>query len=238
MDLTSWQAAEWAAFGGIGALAVYVILGVVAVRQLRESRQLRELEYRPYVIVDFQFKGYFVFLEVRNSGRTPARDVVVSFDKEVVPSDDRRSANFSIFDRPIPMMTPGRTIRLPLGSGPAFFEEGQTAPLSYEVRVKYKEMSGKTHSDPPLLLDLSPYRHTVPPRDDAADLVAAVRDIRNSHKRWTSNGGLKVIATDHLHVERRRNRALRWHATRDAFDQGGVRAVVQGEVLRLRRWLG
>jgi len=235
VDFRTWEAAEWAAFGGVGALIVYVVLGVIALRQLRESRRLRELEYRPYVIVDFYFKGFFVFLEVRNTGRNPARDVTVSFDKELVPSDDRRAATFSIFDQPIPMMAPGRTIRLPLGSGPAFFKAGQMAPLSYEVQVKYSDMSGKALSDPPLLLDLSPYKHTVPPRDDAADLVAAVREIRNTHKRWTSNSGLKVISTDHLRAERHRDRADRWYDARHAFDQGGVRAVIKGEVQRLRR---
>lgn len=80
------------------------------------------------MIVDHYFKGFFVFLEVRNTGRNPARDVTVSFDKELVPSDDRRSSNFSIFDQPIPMMVPGRIIRLPLGSRPVFFDEGQTDP--------------------------------------------------------------------------------------------------------------
>lgn len=146
MDVRTWEAAEWAAFGGVGALIVYVVLGVVALCQLRESRRLRELEYRPYVIVDFYFKDFFFFLEVRNTGRNPARDVTVSFDKKLVPSDDRRSTNFSIFDQPIPMMAPGRIIRLPLGSGLTFLKHGQTAPLSYEVRVKYKDMSGKAQA--------------------------------------------------------------------------------------------
>ncbi|MDT9594238.1 hypothetical protein RDV89_14235 [Nocardioides zeae] len=238
MDFRTWESAEWAAFGGVGALIVYVVIGVIALRQFRESRRLRELEYRPYVIVDFYFKGFSVYLEVRNTGRNPARDVTVSFDKELVSSDDRRAAKFSIFDQPIPMMAPGRTIRIPLGSGPAFFEEGQTAPLSYEVQVTYTDMSGKALRDPPLLLDLAPYRHTVPPRDDAADLVAAVREIRNTHRRWTSNGGLKVISTDHLRAERRRDRTDHWYDVRHAFDQGGVRAVIQAEVQHFRRRFG
>lgn len=222
----------------MGALVVYVVLGIIALRQLRESRRLRELEYRPYVIVDFYFKGFFVFLEARNVGRNPARDVTVSFDKALVPSDDRRSANFSIFDQPIPMMSPGRAIRLPLGSGPAFFEEGQSAPLSYEARATYRDMSGKKFADPPLYLDLTPYKHTVSPRDDSADLVAAVREIRNTQKKWTSNSGLKVISTDHLRAEKRRDRVDRWYDARHAFEGGGIRAVIQGEAQRLRRWFG
>lgn len=238
MDFRTWEATEWSAFGAVGALIVYVVLGVIALRQLRESRRLRQLEYRPYVIVDFYFKGFFVFLEIRNTGRNPARDVTVSFDKELVPSDDRRSANFSIFDQPIPMMAPGRIIRLPLGTGPAFFKEGQTAPLSYQVQVKYKDMSGKAHSDPPLLLDLSPYKHTVTPRDDPADLVAAVREIRDTHKKWSSHSGLKVVSTDRLRAERRRDRVDHWYDVRHAYDQGGLHAVLEGEIQRLRRRFG
>lgn len=213
-------------------------LGVIALRQLGESRRLRQLEYRPYVIVDFYFKGFFVFLEVRNTGRNPARDVTVSFDKELVPSDDRQSANFSIFDQPIPMMAPGRIIRLPLGTGPAFFKEGQTAPLSYQVQVKYEDMSGRAHTDPPLLLDLSPYKHTVPPRDDSADLVAAVREIRDTHKKWTSDSGLKVIATDRLRAERCHDRIDRWYNPRHAYDRGVLRGVLGREIQRLRRRFG
>lgn len=236
MDIKAWESAEWAAFGAVGALVVYVVLGIIALRQLRESRRLRELEYRPYVIVDFYFKGFFVYLEVRNVGRNPARDVTISFDKALVPSDDRRSANFSIFDQPIPMMSPGRTIRLPLGSGPAFFEEGQTAPLAYEARAKYADMSGKKFIDPPLLLDLMPYKHTIAPSDDFADLVSAVREIRNTHKKWTSNSGLKVISTDHLRAEKRRDRFDHWYDVRHAYKEGGVGAVIKDEAQRLRRW--
>ncbi|GAA2074485.1 hypothetical protein IDH50_11110 [Aeromicrobium tamlense] len=238
MDFRTWQASEWAAFGGVGALIVYIVLGVIAIRQLRESRRLRELEYRPYVIVDFYFKGLSVFLEVRNTGRNPARDVTVSFDKELVPPNDRRSANFSIFDQPIPMMAPGRSIRLPLGSGPAFFDEDQTAPLSYEVHVTYEDMAGKVHRDPPLLLDLSPYKHTVPPRDDAADLVSVVRQIRDLQKKWTSSSGLKVLSTDQLRAERRRDRVDHWYDARHAYEQGGFRAVIRGETQRFRRHFG
>ena len=94
------------------------------------------------------------------------------------------------------------------------------------------------NSDPPLLLDLSPYKHTVPPRDDSADLVAAVRETRDSHKKWTSNSGLNVISTDRLRADRRRIRVDHWYDARHAYEQGGLHAVLEGEVQRLRRWIG
>lgn len=97
-------------------------------------------------------------------------------------------------------------------------------------------MSGKEHRDPPLLLDLSPYKHTVPPRDDSADLVAAVREIRDTQKKWTSHSGLKVISTDALRAERRRDHVDRWYDARHAYDQGGIREVLRNEIERLRRW--
>lgn len=238
MDIRAWQAAEWAAFGAVGALLVYVVLGVVALVQLRESQKLRKLEYRPYVIVDFYFRGQSVFLEIRNMGRNPAQEIRVSFDKELETPNPRRAINFSIFDQPIPMMAPGRTIRLPLGYGPDFFREGQPVPLAYEARLTYKDVSGTGYFDPPLILDLTPFRYAVATHDDLSNLVSAVRAIRDSHNKWTSHSGLKVVATDHLRTERRVARVDHWYDIRHAYKSGGIRAVVKSEVQRIRRLYG
>jgi hypothetical protein len=223
MDVTRWNAAEWAAFGAVAAVVVYIVLGAIALRQLSESKRLRELQTRPYVLVDFYFKGFFVMLEIRNIGTTPARDIEVAFDKPLEASDDRR-ADFSIFDTPIPMMAPGRTVRLPMGSGPAFFKENSSTPLSYVAQIKYTDMTGrKRYDDPPLILDLEPYKHTTAPPDNAGDLVAAVRDIRTTLSKWSTHHGLRVVATDRLKFDRRQNRWDTYYDARRALREGGVK---------------
>jgi hypothetical protein len=236
MDVTSWGSAEWAAFGAIGAVLVYIVLGVIALRQLGESRRLRELEHRPYVLVDFYFKGLQVMLEVRNAGRTPARDVEVTFDKPLQASSSHRAADFTIFKSPIPMIAPERVIRLSLGTGPDFFKEGAEVPLSYTAQVKYTDMTGKQkYSDPPLLLDLEPYKNTIPPRDNAGDLVSAVRDLRKTLAGWSSPEGLKVSAIDRHAHERSVQRWYRRSEARQQLRQGGVALVARSEWQRLRR---
>lgn len=239
MDVRNWSAAEWAAFGAVGAVFVYVVLGVIALRQLGESRRLRELEHRPYVLVDFYFKGLQVMLEVRNAGRTPARDVEVTFDKPLQASTRHRAADFTIFKSPIPMIAPERVIRLSLGTGPDFFKEGAEVPLSYTAQVRYSDMTGKQkYNDPPLLLDLEPYKNTIPPRDSAGDLVAAVRDVRKTLSGWSSNDGLKVSAIDRHAHERSIQRWYRRSEVREQLRQEGITSVVRSEWRRLRQRIG
>lgn len=233
MEVTSWSAPDWAAFGAVTAVLVYIVLGVIALRQLRESRRVRELQTRPYVLVDFYFKGLFVMLEIRNIGTTPARNVQVAFDKPLQASDDRRS-NFSIFDSPIPMMAPGRSIRLPMGSGPAFFTEGTQTPLSYIAQIKYTDMTGREkYDDPPLMLNLEPYKHTAAPRDNAGDLVSAVREIRTTLNKWGSHNGLQVVATDRFKNDRRQRRQGAYYDARRTLREGGIKQLWQFEKRRL-----
>ncbi len=57
MNPTAWQAAEWAAFGQVGALVVAIVAGALVWLQVRHGRQIREDQNRPYVIVDFELRG-------------------------------------------------------------------------------------------------------------------------------------------------------------------------------------
>lgn len=239
MDVTKWDAAEWAAFGAVGAVVVYVVLGITALRQLGESRRLRELEHRPYVLVDWHFKGIFVALEVRNIGRTPARNVEVSFDKPLQAPSSARNPNFSIFQAPVPMVAPGRVIRLPMGRSSDFFRDGAGVPLSYTVRAKYTDMTGKQpYDDPPLLLDIEPYKYTTAPRDNASDLVDAVREVRNTLNKWNSHNGLKVSSTDRLRYDRREYRWDHFYEAQRMIREGGVKRLWKFEKERVKRRLG
>jgi hypothetical protein len=236
MDVTKWAAAEWAAFGAVGAVVVYIVLGVIALRQLAESRRLRDLEHRPYVLVDWYFKGFFVALEVRNIGRTPARDVRVTFDKTIRAAAKIRAPDFTIFNAPIPMMAPGRVIRLPMGTGPEFFDEDADIPLSYTAQLRYTDMTGKQkYDDPPITLDLGPYQHTTAPRDHASELVDAVRNVRDTLNKWGSHRGLRVVSTDRLRYERREHRWDHFYEARQMLREGGIQRLWQFELQRLRR---
>jgi hypothetical protein len=68
MDLSQWDAAEWGAFGQVGALVVATVAGILVWLQVRHGRQVLEDQTRPHVIVDFEFRGMLVLITVKNIG--------------------------------------------------------------------------------------------------------------------------------------------------------------------------
>lgn len=230
LDMGGWEAAEWAAFGAVGALIVYVVLGMTAIAQIRESRKLRQLQTRPYVIVDFEFRGLSVLLGVKNIGATPASNVSITFDKELQgPKRRGREHTFDLFERPIPLIAPARVIQIPLGQGPEFFAEDANIPLSYTVQALYTDLSGKKeYADPAFVLDLLPYKHAAMVTEPLAQINSSLKSIQTVLKGWNSFDGLKVNATDrHRHSRRLERTDYRYDARRTLRSEG---------VLGLLRW--
>lgn len=211
MDPRTWGPAEWEAFGTVGGLAVGSVVAVFAAVQVLQARTQREEQARPFVIVDFDFKGgWFVNLAITNIGTTAAKDVEFTFDKPLRVPNQRDDDDFDIFKAPIPMMAPGRNIRVRFGSAPDFFKPDVDVPLKYVVHAKYTDLTGKkTYNDPPVYLDLLPYKNTLGTADHAADVAQHLKSIDKHMKTWTSNNGLKVRATDQRKVDRREARSMR-----------------------------
>lgn len=194
MDPRDWAAAEWGAFGQVGALVIATVAGVLVWLQVRHAAQIREDQTRPFVILDFEFRDMAVYLAVRNIGSTPARDVVIEFDKPLQsPEETVRPEKFAIFNSPIPMMAPGRRYRIFFGLGPDFFKEGSNIPVRYGVKISYTDLEGKRrYPDPTLILDLEPVRHTSVERDDVHQIAQHLRQIDRTLKSWTQSGRLNV----------------------------------------------
>lgn len=202
VSISTWGPAEWAALGQVGALIVAIVAGLLVYRQVKDGQQIREDQTRPYVIVDLDFRGFQVALVVKNVGASPARDVKVTFDQPLrrpYPDDDP-TEEFAVFSRGIPMLAPGRSIRIDFGTGPSFFPtEGGGVPLRYEATVRYTSLDGKkAYDDPPLVLDLLPFKHTLMEREDLHDIAMALKDMRSQMKTWTSGQRLRVnVRTQH-----------------------------------------
>ncbi|WP_143016259.1 hypothetical protein [Nocardioides szechwanensis] len=247
MNLSQWGADEWAAFGQVGALVVAVVAGPavwIQVRQGRHAREdqarIREDQSRPYVIVDFESKGWWLDLVIKNIGSTPARDVRITFDKAlVVPGNARQLGDLDIFKQPIPMIAPGRAIRLRFGAGPDFFKpEAAGVPLSYEATVAYTDLAGeKSYNDPPLLLDVKSLQNTIAGADHLSDLSSSIKEIQKTLKGWSGPGALEVLATDGDKRQRAQNRLDHRWDLRHSFQERGLRGVLRFEWSRLRRRL-
>lgn len=206
MDPTKWQAAEWGAFGQVGALVVAAVAGLLVWLQVRHGRQVREDQTRPYVIVDFEFRGMLVLISVKNIGTTPAANVHIRFDKPLQsPTKSLKPERFAVFSEPIAMMAPGRAIRVYFGIGPDFFpSDGEGVPLRYEVEVRYSDLGGKrNYADPPSILDLAPFKHTSVDRDDLHEIAQRVKGIEQAMKQWTQRGRLGINSITQAEIDKR-----------------------------------
>lgn len=201
MNLGEWQAADWAAFGQVGALLIAIVAGVLVWLQVQHGQQVREEQTRPYVIVDFEFRGVMVMLAVTNIGSTPAKDVRINFDKPLVsPTKAVNPESFAVFREPIPMLAPGRKIVVMFGSGFDFFREGESAPRRYVARLEYSPLDearrswrrSKPYQDPPLVLDLEPFKYATLERDNLHQINESLKKIKSVMESWTSGQRLRI----------------------------------------------
>jgi hypothetical protein len=209
MNPLSWGAPEWAAFGQVGALVVAVVAGVLVWLQVRQGRQIREDQTRPYVVLDFEFIGQLAVIAVRNIGTTPACDVRFSFDKPLRGTLGHERDALSVFVEGMPMLAPNRVVTFPLGQGPDLVpEDGEaTVPTRYAVEITYTDLEGsRRYEDPPIILDLAPFKHSLVDREDLHQIYQNLKEIKNLMKSWTSEQRLRVNAITQREVDDR-NRA-------------------------------
>jgi hypothetical protein len=204
MNIREWGAAEWGAFGQVGALVVATVAGVLVWLQVRQGRQSREDQTRPYVIVDFEFRGIAVMLTVRNIGTTPARDVRIRFTPPLQSPLEGDPKEFAVFAEGIPMLAPGRAISHLFGTGPQFFPaEGEAVPLRYEARAKYANLEGKPYEDPALVLDLLPFKNSAIDREDLHEVAQSLKAISKVMTSWTREQRLRVNTESRAEAEAR-----------------------------------
>jgi hypothetical protein len=239
VELRVWGPEEYSAAAAVGGLVVAVVVAAFAAVQVLQARKLREEQARPYVVVDFEFRGRLAQIAIFNIGATPARDIRISFDKPLVTvSEGRPNLNeATIFTSPIPMMAPGRKILIALDSATALFEDG-SVPLSYEATVTYLDHRHKRQEET-YQLDLSPFLHTPVPPDGIPEMARAVRELKNDFHRVVSHGHVRVKSSDLDADIRWQDREYLRRKGRKVRSEKGVAAWVRWrlrEILRRRGW--
>jgi len=193
----SWGPAEWTAAAALGTFIVALVAGALTFWQVLQAKRLYRDQVRPFVIVDFAFNTVIISISVENIGTTPARDVSIKFDPPLRgpqgDDHDHQAANAPMFARGIPMMAPGREMRVMLG-GPDVLTQGEAGkiPLRYEVTATYTDLEGRKYHDPPLYLDLSSYNQTEVERRPVVDALKgierAIKDKRIGPTRSIRDG--------------------------------------------------
>jgi hypothetical protein len=140
------SAVGWTALTGVGTLAtaaIALVAAIVALNQYRESVRERQAEARPYVVADMEpgpSNNHIIDFVLKNIGKTPAYDLALTWVNDPVratPIANYEFADMQMFKKAIPMLAPGRVIRV-------FFdvshEREDRADLEslFELRLRYR----------------------------------------------------------------------------------------------------
>jgi hypothetical protein len=222
----AWTSSDWAGL----TFVVLVAALLVGRSQANEARRLRQEQARPFVIIDFHPWDTIIELKIKNLGSTLARDVQFEFDRAVTTTDEDIAGRgpimqLNLFKNGIPSLAPGKEITVFFDHFPTRVDQG--LPMTYNVRVSYRDNSGKRYAEP-TVLDLTAYLGTGGvSRDDIHDVHKRLEEIAREVKRWTSiAGGIKVMTPEDVeqYLERvhtlRQERARRDHAASSETPDG------------------
>jgi hypothetical protein len=219
---------------------VTIALAILAAVQLLHAQRVRREQNRPYVIVDFEFRSFVIYLAIRNIGSTVARNARISFDKKLGSTLPGRAKidDLRLFTEPIPMLAPGRRISVLLDSFPARVERGDL-PMSYTVTVDYEDSSGRPYNDPPYPLDLGTYRESAMEPKGLPELVGEVEKLRKEAAKWTEgHRGLLTYVVDKQKLQSREHRPFLREQAAAARKERGWRGWASWQLDHLRRKYG
>ena len=138
---------------GIGGLLAWI--------QLQHAREERAEQRRPFVVVDaFASKGNTFRIEIKNLGRTVARDVKIEFEPPLASSYDKpqqRIRDIPILKDGLPSLVPGKSHTFLLDSAKG--RKRDSLPDSYHATVTYVGYDGTSYAEDQVV-DLSSYWNT------------------------------------------------------------------------------
>lgn len=248
MDFASWTPAEltaaatWVGAGAaVATLIVLVVTAVYAAKQFIEAKELRRDQTRPYVVpsIGVEQQILLVFV-IENVGKSPAFDVVVDFNPEP-ESEIHDLKAVSILKSPIPTMPPEQKFRAYWESSLTVFDERNPYehPMTYEVRVTYKDTRGHSYGPEKYILDFHVFEGQATGPKGVSDLVKAVEELTKEHKKWTDGvRGISVKTINAFRKARREDRPSHFRAMKSAYRERGVWAAFKYWVDVWRRRYG
>lgn len=199
-SITDWISA-------ISTAATFVVAVAAAIfgySQLRDARAVRRDQSRPYVIVDFGFRGSLILIEVKNIGATPAWDVRIDVDPPFASSRPGRAEKLMeapTFSEGTPMLAPGREMQFFLDTSVGLFDD-DALPRRYSLTTNYDDLSSSTkrrrvvhYEDPPFVLDINQYAQILSPAKGIGDIAHELDEIKKTVRKWSRTGGGLAVST-------------------------------------------
>lgn len=234
----AWQASgTWATFIVLAVTLIYIA------GQTRATRQLTRREARPYIVVAIDPRQRILLtLTVENVGRTPARDVLLRFDKQP-QSTLKDFQNITMLTEGLPTVPPGRTFQAYWESALTVFDDKKPYPYPtrYDVTVQYRDTEGRKYADD-YILDFNQFYGLAQAERGVHEVAEELEKIRQEQERWRApgNGGLQTYNIDGDRRDHLRDREYLLRSVLPRLRRKlGWRGVLK-EVLRfylVRRWL-
>lgn len=121
----------------MGSIAT-VILAILTFQMVREMKKAREEDSRPYVYADFIFDSSVIFIMVRNSGRTGAKNIKFTFDPSLISSDNKNISDINMFKNGIKFLPPDKELKTWFDMGPEFYKS--KLPRAYTICIQYENI--------------------------------------------------------------------------------------------------
>ena len=150
-------------------------------RLVRESNQLtfqfEEERNRPYVIFDFVFEQNIIYAILKNIGKTPAINVLLSLDKKMADLHTDKRMPFP--ENLISFMAPDRVLRDFINIAHQLFQDKQKHV--YTVTIKYQNTKNKDYLETFTVdLDHNKGLTYLVPQDHLKEIANSVKDINKN----------------------------------------------------------
>jgi hypothetical protein len=189
LNSTDWLTLALVVITAFYAWATFKILRVNQAMVVA-MRDQQHAAMRPYVLVSSHFRSGtpFIYLSIKNVGKTAALDLELSIDKDFYQlsekRDDRNIAKTPAFSSPISSLPPGGELLYLLGHGPSLFgppNAEQLAPLEFVVGARYRIEGGWVSEKS--IIDLRPYLNTDYFNDPISAEIKKVREVLGELKQ-------------------------------------------------------
>lgn len=149
---------------------------------------------RPYIHISIHVRTgtQFLYLLIKNVGKTAAIDLKLSIDKNFYQMsenrDDRNIAKSAAFTNVINSLPPDGQLLFLLGSGASLFgsaNNDELSPLMFSVTAEY--LAGERRVKESSIIDLRPYIRTDIPQDPIVEELSKMRQSIDSLGRSVGN---------------------------------------------------
>ena len=162
--------------GAWTAAATWATFIVLLVTLLYVARQVKE-QFRPWVTVSFHFRSIIAFIAVRNIGNTPARNLRIRFEPELVSTLNAELERVAMLSEETPVLVPGEERLILLDRIPDRLKSD--LPRRHTAYVEYSDHRGRRLPTEKFVLDFGLLDGARITDKGLHDLVEAINKVSN-----------------------------------------------------------